>query len=64
MEIETDLKTQLKTQRLQNLKARYFELELDRVALEANGDTEGTNETAKRMDSVQKAFDAVNAIVV
>lgn len=62
MDIETQIKTELKTQRLNQLKRRYFELELDRVGLEANGDINGVEAIVKRMDTVQRAYDAVNAI--
>ena len=64
MIIETEIKTQLKAQRLEQLKRRYFELELDRIALEATGDTEGAKATLDRMENVQKAFDAVESIQV
>lgn len=54
----------MKKQRLEVLKRRYFELELDKVALEAAGDTEGVEATIKRMTSVQAAYEAVDAIPV
>ena len=63
MDIETSIKTELKNQRLNQLKRRYFELELDRIGLEANGDTNGVEAIVKRMDTVQRAYDAVNAII-
>jgi len=62
LDIDPDLKKRAKANRLQQLQIRYFELEMDRIALEANGDTEGTAETVKRMEAVEKAYRAVESL--
>ena len=64
MIIEKEIKEPMIKQRLDVLKRRYFELELDRVALEAAGDTEGVTATIIRMQAVQAAYEAVEAIPV
>lgn len=64
MNIEKEIKQPMKEQRLQQYKKRYFELELDRIALLANEDKEGATEVEKRMQSVQSAYEAVEAIVI
>jgi hypothetical protein len=64
MIIEKEIKEPMKKQRLEVLKRRYFELELDVVALKATGDTEGVEITIKRMQAVQAAYEAVEAIPV
>jgi hypothetical protein len=64
MNIEKEIKQQLKTQRMDQLKRRYFELELDKAALEATANEDAVKETVLRMDQVQKAYDAVEKIPV
>ena len=62
MKIEKEIKQQLKQQRLNQYKKRYFELELDRVALIANKDLEGAKATEIRMQAVEDAYNAVSNI--
>lgn len=57
--IDHQLKQELKQQKLRSLMARFFELEMDKVAHEANGLMEGANSLQKEMDKVQKAYDAI-----
>lgn len=62
MDISPEIKERAKAHRLQQLQIRYFELEMDRIALEVNGDTEGAKETVKRMEAIEKAYQAVESI--
>ena len=62
--IGKEIKQPMKDQRLDQYKRRYFELELDRVALLANEDTVGAEEVVKRMSAVEEAYNAVNKIDV
>ena len=64
MDIETQIKEELKQRRLTQLKQRYFSLELDLVALEAVGNIKGKEMTIERMANVQKAYEAVEAIII
>lgn len=64
MDIETQIKEELKQRRLTQLKQRYFSLELDLVALEAVGDIKGKEMTIERMANVQRAYEAVEAIII
>jgi protein involved in sex pheromone biosynthesis len=60
--IGTEIKKQLKQQRLEQYKKRYFELELDRVALLANGDELGAQEIVVRMNVIEDAYNAVKLV--
>ena len=62
MDINQELKKRAKDHRLEMLQLKFFELEMDRVALIANGDTEGAGAISKRMEAVEKAYNAVEAI--
>lgn len=62
MEIESEIKAQIKQRKLLELKQKYYTLELDKVALETVGDTEGTKEILERMESIKKAYEAINAL--
>jgi len=64
MDIEIQIKEELKQRRLTQLKQRYFSLELDLVALEAVGNIKGKEMTIERMANVQKAYEAVEAIII
>lgn len=64
MKIEKEIKERAKAQRLQQLKMRYFELEMDRIALEAVGDKEAAALVKERMEGVQKAYKAIEALDV
>lgn len=54
-----EIKEKLKEQRLKQLEARYYELQMDRAGLEANNDLEGVRVTEQRMEHVTKAYEAV-----
>lgn len=64
MKIEKEMKNKLIEQRLHTLKSRYFELELDRVALEATDNLEELDMVVKRMGDIEKACKAVEAIKI
>ena len=64
MIVDTTIKTQLKTQRLQALQAQYFDLQMTAVALEANGRTQQAEETRKRMEETDISYQAVLAIPI
>lgn len=57
MDIDNELKTQLKENRLRELQGRYFNLLMDKESLIANGGD--TAETDERLEAVQKAYKAV-----
>jgi hypothetical protein len=59
-----EIKRSMKEQRLDQYRRRYFELELDRIALLANEDEVGAAEVVKRMIAVEGAYNAVDAIVI
>lgn len=60
--IGKEIKQQMKGQRLDQYKRRYFELEMDRIALLANGDEEGAKATVLRMKAVEDAYNAVSEV--
>lgn len=62
MDISPELKERAKAHRLQQLQIRYFELEMDKVALEVAGDNARAAEVATRMEAIQAAYKAVEAI--
>ena len=62
MQIEKEIKQHCKEQRLRSLQMRYFDLEMDRLSLIANGDEEGAAATVKRQEAMQKAYEAVEEI--
>lgn len=62
MKIEKEIKGPVIEQRLQYYKKRYFELELDKIALLANRDTEGVKEVEEKMRSFKIAYEAIEAI--
>lgn len=60
--IDQALKDKMKEQRLNQYKQQMFTLEMDVAALTAIGDTEGVETTQKYLDSIKKAFAAVEVI--
>jgi hypothetical protein len=62
MEIDTATKDKLKVARLTEIERKYYNLQLDVIALEAVGDIERVNEMKKIMADVQKAYDAIASI--
>lgn len=57
--IDAQLKQDLKKQKLRSLMARFCELEMDKVAHEANGLIEAATSLQKEMDKIQKAYEAI-----
>jgi cytochrome c-type biogenesis protein CcmH/NrfG len=64
LDIGNEIKQSMKEQRLDQYRRRYFELELDRVALLSNQDVVGAAEVVKRMTAVEEAYNAVDSIVI
>ena len=62
MTIEPEIKIELKQRKLTQLKQRYFSLQMDLESLRAVGNVEGAETIAQRMENVQKAYDAVEAM--
>lgn len=57
-------KNQVIDRRLKEYDLKMFNLELDVAALEAAGDGEGVAQTAKRIESLQKAKAAIDSMKV
>jgi hypothetical protein len=64
MQIEKEISKPAKEQRLKNLRAQYFELQMNLAAYEANGDTAGAEKTRGLMESCQKSYEAIEAILI
>jgi hypothetical protein len=62
MHIEDHMKKEMKLERLEGLKRKYFALEMDLKALEAVGDEETSNVIRERLEGLKKAYAAVEAI--
>jgi len=62
MQIEKEIKDQVKEQKLLHLKIQYATLEMDKVALESVGDTDGAKQIEERMNQIQKAYEAIDAL--
>lgn len=62
MEIDQSLKDQVKTQRLRNLQAQYFEFEMNKVAYEANGKVEEAAQMARLMAETEISYNAILAL--
>jgi len=62
MTIEPEIKIELKQRKLTQLKQRYFSLQMDLESLRAVGNIEGVETIVLRMENVQKAYDAVEAM--
>lgn len=60
--IDTAIKLQQKEQRLANLKIQWFEMYMNKVALEANG--RDASAAQKKMDELQTSYDAIEALNV
>ncbi|WP_127580795.1 hypothetical protein [Paenibacillus koleovorans] len=59
--VPTELKAQLKQQRLRNLQAMWYERQLNKVACEAQGATQQAALEQAEMDKLALAYDAVEA---
>lgn len=64
MIIESTIKQGAKEQRLFNLRRQMYELQMDLVAYEANGDTAGAEKTKKLMESCEKSYAAIEAMTL
>jgi hypothetical protein len=62
MQIEKEIKDQVKDQKLLQLKIQYATLEMDKVALESVGDTDGAKQIEERMNNIRKAYEAIDAL--
>lgn len=62
MEIKTEIKQREKEQRLTNLQVRYFQLQMDLAAYEANDDAAGAEQTKKMIESCEKSYSAIEKI--
>lgn len=52
----------LKTQRSEEIKHKYFELELDKAVLIAKGDQKGIDKIEKELSELELAYNAVSGI--
>lgn len=57
--VSPELKQQLKEQRLRQLEAYYFELEMNKTAYEANGKLDQAQEIQKLMDETNVSYEAI-----
>lgn len=62
IEISTELKNQLKQQRLDQYRAQIFSLQMDLAAYEAIGEQTMIDQTKKSIESGEKAYAAVEAM--
>lgn len=62
MDIDKNIKKKLKEEKLTELKIKYYKLELDKTALLAVDDNEGVKELVDRMESIKKAYEAINTL--
>jgi hypothetical protein len=64
MQIESNIKKNAREQRLINLKRQMCELQMDLAAYEANEDSAGAERTKKLMESCEKSYVAIEAMIV
>lgn len=62
LEIDQNLKEQVKAQRLRNLQAQYFEFQMNKVAYEANGKIEEALQMDRLMDETDISYNAISAM--
>jgi len=60
--VDPEIQQQLKDQRLKQLAAYYYELQMNKVAFEANGKTEQAEEMAKLMSETETSYNAIQAM--
>lgn len=60
--LDSNLKVQLKEQRLRGLAAQWYEQELNRVAYEANGRTQQATEAAKLQQEIEVSYQAISEL--
>lgn len=59
MELTKEQKEKMINRRLEEYSAKIFALDMDLKALEAIGDEEGVKTTEQRLESLRKAYKAV-----
>lgn len=57
--VPADLKQQLKDQRLRQLQAYYYELQMNKTAYEANEQTDQMNEMDRLMAETDNSYQAI-----
>lgn len=60
--LTTDQKKRMIDDRLLEYESRLFSLEMDMIASEAAGDKIGARDIQKRIEGLQKAYDAVKGM--
>lgn len=60
--VDKQIKDDMKTQRLLQLKRQYFDFDMNKVAYLAQGKTENANEMQKLMDEVETSYNAILAM--
>lgn len=60
--LDSNLKVQLKEQRLRGLAAQWYEQELNRVAYEANGRAQQAAEAAKLQQEIEVSYQAISEL--
>lgn len=60
--VSPELKSQLKSQRLKQLEAYYFELQMNKTAYEANGKTEQAEEMTNLMEETDVSYQAIESM--
>lgn len=63
VEITEDQKKNMIERRLSEYTAKIFSFEMDRTALVAIGDEEGIKTTDERIESLRKAYEAVEGMM-
>lgn len=63
MDLTKEQKEKMINRRLEEYSAKIFSLEMDLKALVAIGDEEGVNTINKRLDSLRKAYKAVEEMI-
>lgn len=60
--LDSNLKVQLKEQRLRTLAAQWYEQELNRVAYEANGRVQQAAEAVKLQQELELSYQAISEL--
>lgn len=64
MNLSIDVMEREKQQRLHSLEIAHFQLHMDLAAYEANEDTIGIEQTAKKIISCEKSYNAISALKI
>lgn len=59
IQIDQQLREEIKKQKLRQLMVRYIELEMDKIAHEANGLSQATVAVQGEIDKVKTAYEAI-----